>query len=78
MFTAVHGDRSVRVRLQVMGSHMVSNAMAALAVADTYGLSMEKAALAWDSLRAIRDASRYFSGAASLSLTTATMPARCP
>ena len=46
VFTAVHGDRSVRVRLQVMGSHMVSNAMAALAVADTYGLSMEKAALA--------------------------------
>lgn len=46
VFTAVHGDSRVRVRLQVMGSHMVSNAMAALAVADTYGLSMEKAALA--------------------------------
>ena len=40
VFTAVHGDCRVRVRLKVMGSHMVSNAMAALAVADTYGLSM--------------------------------------
>jgi len=46
VFTAVHGDSRVRVHLKVMGSHMVSNALAALAVADTYGLSMEKAALA--------------------------------
>ena len=70
MFTAVHGDCRVRVRLQVMGSHMVSNAMAALAVADTYGLSMEKAALALGQFKGYKDASRYLNGAASLSLTT--------
>ena len=44
VFTAVHGDERVTVRLRVMGSHMVSNALAALAVAREYGIPMEKAA----------------------------------
>ncbi len=44
VFTAVHAGERVRVRLHVMGSHMVSNALAALAVADTYGIPMERAA----------------------------------
>ena len=60
VFTAVHGDRSVRVRLQVMGSHMVSNAMAALAVADTYGLSMEKAALALGQFKGYKGRQQIF------------------
>lgn len=60
VFTAVHGDRSVRVRLQVMGSHMVSNAMAALAVADTYGLSMEKAALALGQFKSYKGRQQIF------------------
>lgn len=44
MFTAVHGNERVTVRLRVMGSHMVSNALAALAVAHEYGIPMEAAA----------------------------------
>ena len=51
VFTAVHGDCRVRVRLKVMGSHMVSNAMAALAVADTYGFPWRRRHWPWDSLR---------------------------
>lgn len=44
VFTAVHGKERVQVCLRVMGGHMVSNALAALAVAGEYGISMEKAA----------------------------------
>lgn len=44
VFTAVHGAERVPVRLQVMGTHMVGNAMAALAVAAEYGVPMEQAA----------------------------------
>ncbi len=44
VFTAVHGDEEVQLRLRVMGNHMVQNALAALAVAGEYGISMEKAA----------------------------------
>lgn len=43
-FTAVHGEQRVPVRLNVMGSHNVLNAMAALGVADQVGLSMAEAA----------------------------------
>ena len=60
VFMAVHGDCRVRVRLQVMGSHMVSNAMAALAVADTYGLSMEKAALALGQFKGYKGRQQIF------------------
>ena len=60
VFTAVHGDCRVRVRLKVMGSHMVSNAMAALAVADTYGLSMEKAALALGQFKGYKGRQQIF------------------
>lgn len=46
VFTAVHGNERVTVRLRVMGSHMVSNALAALAVASRYGIPLQKAAAA--------------------------------
>lgn len=46
VFTAVCGGERVDVRLRVMGTHMVGNAMAALAVAHTHGVPMEKAARA--------------------------------
>lgn len=46
VFTAVCGQERVDVRLKVMGTHMVGNAMAALAVAHTHGVPMEKAARA--------------------------------
>lgn len=44
VFTAVCGGESALVRLKVMGSHMVSNALAALAVAQVYGIPLERAA----------------------------------
>ena len=44
VFSAVHENKRVTVRLRVMGSHMVSNALAALAVAHEYGIPMEAAA----------------------------------
>ncbi|MBS6953252.1 MAG: UDP-N-acetylmuramoyl-tripeptide--D-alanyl-D-alanine ligase [Enterocloster asparagiformis] len=44
VFTAVHGGERTPVRLQVMGTHMVGNAMAALAVASEYGVPMDQAA----------------------------------
>lgn len=44
VFTAVHGDTRIPVRLGVMGRHNVQNAMAALAVADLTRIPMEEAA----------------------------------
>lgn len=44
VFTAVHGGERTQVSLKVMGSHMVSNALAALAVAGEYGIPMAAAA----------------------------------
>ncbi|MCI8268413.1 MAG: UDP-N-acetylmuramoyl-tripeptide--D-alanyl-D-alanine ligase [Lachnospiraceae bacterium] len=43
-FTAVRGKKRIPVQLKVMGFHNVGNAMAALAVADLYGISLEQAA----------------------------------
>lgn len=45
VFTAVHGETRVPVRLGVLGLHNVLNAMAALAVADAAGVPMAEAAL---------------------------------
>ena len=44
VFTAVHGETRLLVRLGIMGRHNVSNALAALAVADQSGVPMEAAA----------------------------------
>lgn len=44
VFTAVHGEEQVTVRLRVMGNHMVSNALAALAVAGEYHIPLKAAA----------------------------------
>lgn len=44
VFTAVCAGRRVPVHLRVMGSHMVSNALASLAVADHFGVDLEAAA----------------------------------
>lgn len=46
VFEAVHEKTRVCVRLRVMGSHMVGNALAALGVADFFGVPMEAAAKA--------------------------------
>lgn len=43
-FTMVHEDLRIPVRLQVMGEHNILNALAALAVADYYGVPLTKAA----------------------------------
>lgn len=44
VFTAVCGDERVPVRLKVMGTHNVANAMVSLAVASVCGIPMEAAA----------------------------------
>ena len=46
VFTAVCKEERVQVHLKVMGNHMVSNALAALAVASRYGIPLQKAAAA--------------------------------
>lgn len=43
-FTAVHGEERAEVRLKVMGSHHVANAMVSLAVASACGIPMREAA----------------------------------
>ena len=43
-FTMVHGEVRVPVKLTVMGEHNVMNALAALAVADAYGVPLADAA----------------------------------
>ncbi|WP_317977784.1 UDP-N-acetylmuramoyl-tripeptide--D-alanyl-D-alanine ligase [Lachnoanaerobaculum sanguinis] len=43
-FTAHIGEKKVRVHLNVFGEHQISNALAAIAVADHYNLSVESAA----------------------------------
>lgn len=43
-FTAHIGNKTVNVSLKVFGKHQISNAIAALAVADHYNLSLESAA----------------------------------
>ena len=43
-FTAHIGGKKVRVHLNVFGEHQISNALAAIAVADHYNLSIESAA----------------------------------
>lgn len=43
-FTAVHGEERAAVRLKVMGSHNVTNAMISLAVASACGIPMKDAA----------------------------------
>lgn len=60
VFTAVHGDEKTQVRLKVMGSHMVSNAMAALAVAGEYGVPMEKAAAALEQFEGYKGRQQIF------------------
>lgn len=43
-FFMVHGDVRIPVRLSVLGEHHILNALAALAVADLFGVDLEKAA----------------------------------
>ncbi len=60
VFTAVCGGKRVPVRLGVMGLHMVSNALAALAVADAYGIPLEKAAGELEQFRGFQGRQQIF------------------
>lgn len=60
VFTAVHGQERVTVRLKVMGSHMASNALAALAVAGEYGIPLEKAARGLEEFEGYRGRQQVF------------------
>lgn len=47
LFDCIHGEQRVAVKLKLLGRHNVRNCLAALAVADQMGISMEKAAEAF-------------------------------
>lgn len=53
-FEMVHGDVRVQIRLGVLGNHNVNNALAALAVAENFGVGLKAAA---DALREYRGVS---------------------
>lgn len=59
VFTAVCGDEQVPVRLKVMGTHNVANAMVSLAVASVCGIPMERPQNSWQNLQAFRTGSRF-------------------
>lgn len=52
-FTYVHGGRSIRVHLSVVGTHNVYNALAALAACDMAGISVPEAVFALSSFTGI-------------------------
>ena len=59
-FTAVNGEKRVRVRLPVMGRHMAMNALAALAVASLWDVSMEEAAGALENFEGFRNRQQIY------------------
>lgn len=59
-FTAVCGGKRVPVRLGVMGLHMVSNALAALAMAQAYGVPLEGAAAELEKFRGFQGRQQIF------------------
>ena len=59
-FTAVCGEKRVPVRLNVLGLHNVSNAMAALAAAEESGIPMENAAAALEEFRGFQHRQQIF------------------
>lgn len=60
VFTAVHGEKRVPVRLNVLGRHNVLNAMAALAAAEESGLPMEKAVTTLEEFRGFQHRQQIF------------------
>lgn len=60
VFTAVVRGEQVRVRLRVMGNHMVSNALAALAVAAYYKVPLSQASRALEAFEGYRGRQQVF------------------
>lgn len=75
-FTMVHGEVRVPVKLTVMGEHNVMNALAALAVADAYGVPLADAAESCLNLAGSRTVSRFIIKMVIRSWTIPTMQAR--
>lgn len=61
-FTAVHGEERQEIVLGVMGRHNVMNALAALAVCDRCGMTMEEAARGLRSFNGFKGRQQIFSG----------------
>ncbi|QNM06179.1 UDP-N-acetylmuramoyl-tripeptide--D-alanyl-D-alanine ligase [Qiania dongpingensis] len=59
-FTSVCGAKRVRVHLPVMGKHMVMNALAAMAAASIWGVSMEEAAEALEGFAGFRNRQQIY------------------
>lgn len=60
VFTAVCQGQRVKIRLKVMGNHMVSNALAALAVASRYGVPLKRAAAALEQFEGFKGRQQMF------------------
>ena len=59
-FTAVCGERRVKVHLNVLGRHNVLNALAALAAAEEAGIPMEEAAEGLEEFRGFKHRQQVF------------------
>lgn len=59
-FTAVCGDKKVEVHLPVIGKHMVMNALAAMAAASVWGISMEEAAKALEGFSGFKNRQQIY------------------
>ena len=59
-FVAVHGKDRVLTLLPVMGKHMVMNALAAMAAASLWGISMEQAAKALESFEGFKNRQQIY------------------
>ncbi len=59
-FTAVKGEERIRVRLPVLGRHMVLDALAALAAASLWGISMEQAAKGLEGFAGFRNRQQIY------------------
>ena len=59
-FTAVCGEKRVRVHLPVIGTHMVMNALAAMAAASVWEISMEDAAKALEGFSGFKNRQQIY------------------
>lgn len=59
-FTALSDKERVTLRLPVMGKHMVMDALAALAAASLYGISMEQAAKALENFEGFKNRQQIY------------------
>ena len=78
VFTAVHGDEKVQLRLQVMGVHMVQNALAGACIGQLLGLTAEEIKDGIEAMKALPGRGQLLEKSGMTSSTTATTPTPLP